>query len=527
MKKSIFIAILSISIMFSSISCSNKTEQKSDNTNKSVTTAATKTEAKDTLNVGNRSEPNSLCPQYSGGNDNARVDTSLYDTLVEWDDSTNTVKPSVATEWEWLDSTHIAMTLRDDVYFSNGEQLTAKDVAFTFEQGSKYSLSNYYSKYDAEATEIVDDQHIVIAFSAPWPSFVNVIASTHYALLSLKSFEDVNEDLSKLSREPVGSGKYTVKEWKQGTSITLERNDNYWNKEALPYFKYIKHTFLSDNATRALSLKSGDIDIAQDLAGSQVNDIDNTDGLTCIKKVQNTINPIAFNYAVPAFQDDNVREAIALVVNRNAFNQTDYGGYSKVAYSILGQGSPYYTECDVPELDVEKAKKLMEESGYNDKNRLKLSLVAPFKDTEGTLLQNMISQIYIDLEVQVTDIATYLGYLFEGDFEIVFSELDNWDPLLILDYIDSRLSYALAKGGSQYNGKNEAELHKLIDQIKVTTDEEVAAKLYAELQQFVLDNNVLIGVQSVARFDAHSKSIEGIVYDVRGWSVLTNVHPVE
>lgn len=525
MKKRMIITMLSVSILLlGTISCSNKSVEKSEEAKSSSTT--TETIAKDTLNVASRGEPNSLCPQYSGGNDNARVDTSLYDTLVVLDDSTNEVLPSVATQWEWIDSTHIELTLRDDVYFSNGDQLTAKDVAFSFEQGSKYSLSNYYSKYDAENTTIVDDQHIIIAFSAPWPSFINVIGSTHYALLSLKSFEDVGEDLSKLARAPVGSGKFTVKEWNQGSSILLERNDNYWNQEDLPYFKYIKHTFLSDNATRVLSLKSGDIDVAQDLAGSQVKDIENTDGLYCYNKVQNTINPIAFNYAVPALQDDNVREAIALVVNRNAFNQTDYGGYSKVAYSILGQGSPYYVESDVPSLNVEKAQELMKESGFNEKNRLKLSLVAPFKDTEGTLLQNMISEIYIDLEVQVTDIATYLGYLFKGEFEIVFSELDNWDPLLILDYVDSRLSYALAKGGSQYDGKNEAELHALIDEIKTTTDDAQAAKLYAQLQQFVIDNNVLIGVQSVARFDAYTDTLTGITYDVRGWPILSNMHPV-
>ena len=84
--------------------------------------------SEETLKVACDGEPTSIFPNYVTNKTSTRVDSCLFDTLVRWNDETKTAEPSLATKWEQIDDLHWQFTLRDDVYFTNGEKLTANDV---------------------------------------------------------------------------------------------------------------------------------------------------------------------------------------------------------------------------------------------------------------------------------------------------------------------------------------------------------------------------------------------------------------
>lgn len=479
----------------------------------------------ETLYVATEGEPNSLCPQYSGGNVNGRVDVQIYDTLVEYDYDTQTSSPSVATEWEWVDDTHLSITLRDDVYFTNGDQLTAEDVLFSMEQGQLGSLSTYYTMIDIENSEIVDDQHLILAFQTPCPQFMDIVGSTHYALLSKQSYEDVGEDISALALAPVGSGKFSLYEWKTGESITLVRNDDYWNQDELPYYKYITFYFISDSASRVASLESGQVQVAFGIDKTSVDEVNNFDGLTTAIVNQSTANSIMFNYANEALQDIRVRTAIAMVVQPEAFMQVVNNGYGDTFPTIFTPSCSLYVDEEMPEYDVEAAKQLMEEAGYGD--GLTLTIAGSEQSQKSSeLLQAQLDQIGITLDIQNYEMASFLDALFTGNFDIIISEADNWNPALALVAVDSRNGYATAIGGSLYQGEGEDELHDLIDAANSEMDETARAEIYAEIQDFLAENVVAIGLYSSCRVEGISDQLTGITYDVRGYPCLSDVRPI-
>lgn len=479
----------------------------------------------ETLYVATEGEPNSLCPLYSGGNVNARVDVELYDTLVYWNDEKKVAEPSVATDWEWVDDTHLSLTLRDDVYFSNGDQLTAKDVAFTFTVGAQYSLSTYYTKLDPENFEIVDDQHIILAFSAPMPNFIDVVGSTHYALLSEKSWQDAGEDLSALAHNPVGSGKYMLQEWKQGESITLVRNDNYWDQDNLPYYKYITYYIITDAASRVIALESGQVQVAYSISSAQVEEVDQYEGLNALVYSQNISNVVCFNYANEALKDLNVRKAVALAINRDAFRQVSNQGYGDLVDTIYTPSTSVYTHIEPEAQDLEQARQLLADAGYG--SGLTLNCVcSPANATSAEVLQAQLAEIGIEVKVEQQEMATFLNSLFTGAFDIVVSSIDNWDYQMSLVPIDSRNDYATAIGGSLYQGEDQQELYDLIDAASHEMDEAARLEDYAAVQQFVADHYVAVGLCSAIRCEGYSESITGITYDVRGWPCLSFVRPV-
>ena len=111
------------------------------------------------------------------------VSTLMYDTLVSWDAENNCAVPNLATDWEWVDDTHFRLDLRDDVYFSDGDQLTAEDVVFSF-QVADYtgSGSSSYSRiFDLDNCVAEGDFTVVLALNSPYPIVADILAADVYS----------------------------------------------------------------------------------------------------------------------------------------------------------------------------------------------------------------------------------------------------------------------------------------------------------------------------------------------------------
>ena len=121
MKKLLSI-ILAVAMIFLMVGCGPKDNQVSE-------TSSEKT-VKDTLTVVLSSEPVNLNPQVINMLNAYIVEFLVYDTLLQKDADGN-ILPNLATSWEMIDDTHVRFKLRDDVYFSNGQQMTAEDVVYT------------------------------------------------------------------------------------------------------------------------------------------------------------------------------------------------------------------------------------------------------------------------------------------------------------------------------------------------------------------------------------------------------------
>lgn len=391
------------------------------------------------LRVAIDGEPDSLFAAYQQNKADNRVNSSMFNYLVEWDDEAKEAKPSVATEWEWIDDTHIRFTLRDDVKFTNGETLVAEDVAESLAYSCQYHAT-YTQMFDPDNFVVEDDTHVVLALSKPYGNLLDILGCDYYTIFDWSAWQaDVDsmgadDALAKWIRDPVGSGPYKLVEWVDGDHLTLERNEDYWDKDNMPYYKQIVYSFIADMPARASALKAGTVDVAYNLASSQIDELKSaTIGLTVNPYNQNVVMPLTFNmHKNPALADENVRKAIMYCIDKAALADAYGNGYEiSGKSSLVAENSPYYAEVETWSQDLDTAKAAIDEAisenGWTADDLTFTTWSISGSDTSQIeLLQYYLSTIGITLNIESADFATVLfEHLFVGDTSITIAENDT------------------------------------------------------------------------------------------------------
>lgn len=547
MKKAVA-SILAVSMMMSLAACGGS-GTSSGETAETASDSGTKTVSVDVnqeavegisedavLRVAIDGEPDSLFAAYQQNKADNRVNSSMFNYLVEWDDEAKEAKPSVATEWEWIDDTHIRFTLRDDVKFTNGELLVAEDVAQSLAYSCEYHAT-YTQMFDPENFVVEDDTHVVLALTKPYSNLLDILGCDYYTIFDWSAWqadcESMGEEdaLSKWIRDPVGSGPYKLVEWIDGDHLTLERNEDYWDKENMPYYKQIVYSFISDMPARASALQSGTVDVAYNLASSQIEELQNASiGLTVNPYNQNVVMPLSFNMKNnPALADENVRKAIMYCIDKEALADAYGNGYEISGKSpLVAENSPYYAEVETFSQDLEIAQEAINtaiaENGWTAEDLTFTTWSVSGSDTSQLeLLQYYLSTIGITLNIESADFATVLfEHLFVGDTTISVAENDTWDINRMLNMLDSRIETSY----DAYVGEYEQELHDLID-AAWNADDENRYEAYKAVQQFAADHYITTALNSCLMTDAWSNTITGMKYDAHSWPNVWAMRPVK
>ena len=531
--KKFFAIVLSVLMVLSLAACSGK-----DNTTESgdKKTDAPKKEWGDTLRVGVDGEPDSLFAAKQQNKSDNRVNSSLFNYLVEWDDEAKAAKPSLATSWEWVgdDYTKIRFTLRDDVYFSNGEKMVGEDVT----ESLRYSCvnhANYTVMFDPDNFVVEDDTHVLITLSQPYPNLIDCLGCDYYTVFDWSAFKaDVDakgqeKAEAEWMRNPIGTGPYILKEWKDGDHITLVRNEKYWDKENMPYFAKIEYYFIGDPAARVSALEAGTIDVSYNLPVKQIAEMESK-GLTVNPYEENVAQPLSINMRNnPALADELVRKAIFYAIDKNALADAYHQGKGSYSKSPLtGQTSPYYYECENFSQDLDVAKAALAEAkaknGWTDKDlTFTLWHIAGTDKSQVELLQFYLGEIGITINIEEADFATVLfEHLFKGDSTIGFGENDLWDTTRMLDLVDNRVPTSW----NAYVGEHEQELYDLIDAAKAASGD-ARKEAYNKVQQFCADHYVVTTVDCVLLPDAWANGLTGMKYDAHCWPNVWAMHPVD
>ena len=478
--------------------------------------------SEETLKVACDGEPTSIFPNYVTNKTSNRVDSCLFDTLVRWNDETKTAEPSLATKWEQIDDLHWQFTLRDDVYFTNGEKLTANDVIASLQASYDYTLNHYTLWLDPAECEVVDDTTVIIGLSRIYNNLPEILGCTYYALFSAKAFEEVGNDETVFAVNPVGSGPYKLESWETGSKLTLVRNDDYWGE--LPYYKYIEFSFISDPVARVNALEAGDVQLAFNIPTAQIEELQGYDNLYVNIYEQNVGVPIWLTMKnTPSLQDENVRKAIFLAIDKELLVQAAYGGYGTASHSsVTGQSSPYYFESETYAQDVETAKQLIADSGWSAEDLTYTTYAVNGGSTAHyEVLKAQLDAIGVTLNIETVDLTVMLEHSWVGEIPIGFAENDNWDVGRMLEFADSRIETSC----NAYVGEGEEELHALIDAAWAASDEE-RYDAYAAVQQWLSDHYVCTNLCDVVMPDAWAANLTGVVYDAHCWPNIYNVRPL-
>ncbi|MCD7868871.1 MAG: ABC transporter substrate-binding protein [Clostridiales bacterium] len=474
---------------------------------------ANTTKSDETLHIALASEPSNLWPAGATSTENEAqiVSSALLDTLVTKDYSTGEVLPNIATEWEWVDDTHCTFTLRDDVINSLGEALTAEDVVYCVNDvWIALDASNDTGRYLVGAT--ADDEYVVtIEFNVAAPDLVEMLSWSNFGIVSEAEVEAAGGIEAATKSPTIGSGKYKFTEWNSGQSITLTRNEDYWNEDYAGYFETIIFTFTNDAAAREMAVESGDVDVAYDMPVIQAATFAESESVQTIMYSFGQNAHLWYNMTEEhATSDALVREAIDLALNFDSLFQVGTAGYGEQALGYFGTDSPYYTEMYTEEeraVDVETAKALLEEAGYGD--GLELTTVG-LQDVTAlyTVIQENLREIGITLTINTVDTAQFVEDAFGGNYDIIMvGEYTAARYPTLFCFLDAEtIASGYVIGGPKTTTD---EIDALITEIIEATDEETAKEAAVELETILKEETIVSNLYSEMKASIISNDLKG------------------
>lgn len=287
MFKKLLMILLSCTVLFTA--CSNDKEQTASKP------------VKEKLIIAQDGEPKSLDVHQGNDGFSLRANKLIYSRLVESDGDMN-ILPGLAESWEQIDDRTMQFKLRKGVKFHNGYEFTAEDVKFSFERMAN-SPRIAFVLPPIEKVEVVDDYTVNIVTKTP---FGPLLAHLSHPALGIVSKKLLTEDEQSFKDHPIGTGSYKFKEWVPGDSLTLEKNEDYFDKKN--GLKYIVFKNIVEASNRTIGLETGEIDISISVSSVDENTIKNNPKLQLITKPSISYSYVGMNTQKTPLNDVRVRK---------------------------------------------------------------------------------------------------------------------------------------------------------------------------------------------------------------------------
>jgi len=361
----------------------------------------------------------------------------IYEPLV----MENPIRPSdkgvpwLATDWKWNDDyTQVDITVRDGVKWSDGQPMTADDVAYTFQLLKDNTALNSNAIPFDQIT--VNGNVVTLTFTAS--QFVNQVKVLSQIVVPKHIWSQQSDPTKWTDENPIGTGPYTLGKV-SGSTFELDVRKDYW--QTLPSVAKLIYTSYSDNDSETTALANGEAEWGFVF-------------IPDIKKLYTGVSPnnkiwfppnlgahgLWLNTTKAPFDDPILRQAMNMVINRDdIFTQGEAGYFYPKIDNITGIPTPAgnsfisdaYKDKTVS-VDVDGAKKLLTDNGYKldgntlkDKNgkavTLTLSDPAGWSDyiTDLTIIADNLSQIGIKATVNQEDQTKWFTDVDTGNFDAV------------------------------------------------------------------------------------------------------------
>lgn len=460
---------------------------------------------KKTFKVGLDADPVSLDihVQLSGGM--LQLSHWCFDPLVRWTQEME-FEPRLATKWERIDELTMRFHLRKGVKFHSGNTFTAKDVKWSFDRMRK-SIDYKGLIEPFEEINIIDDYTVDIKTKKPYPLVLNM--ATYFFAMDSEFYTGTDDSgqpkdaivkigpsyaLNNMS----GTGPFTVSHREQGVKMVFDRFADYWDTKSPGNVNQMILSPIKEDATRVAALLSGDVDFISPVPPQDFNRIDNHKKVKLVTINGGRIITFQVNQERrPEFKDVRVRQAMVYAVNNEGIVKQLMKGTATVAAQQGPEGYAGYKENLKPRFDLEKAKALMKEAGYE--NGFECTMIAPnnryVKDDKiAEAVVQMLAKINIKVNLKTMPKAQYWD---EFDAKVADIQMLGWHSdtedsgnftEFLMMCINTETGYGAYNSGVYCNPR----VDELTIAAQSETDLEKRAELLKEVEQILYDDAAFI-----------------------------------
>ncbi|GAB3798280.1 glutathione ABC transporter substrate-binding protein [Virgibacillus kimchii] len=491
--------------------------------------AAEGTEGGD-LVIAALSDATILDPHISSDVPSGNVQINIYETLTKFDEDLE-LQPLLAESWEAIDDTVWEFKLREDVTFTDGAEFNAEAVKTNLDRLLDEELASPRAiLFNVIDEVVVVDEYTVQMITeypfAPLPSHF-----AHYAS-SMISPEVIQADYDEVeaggdfgtyvNENPVGTGIFTYNNWEPGVEIVLDRNDDYWGEPA----KVDSVTFrvVAEDLTRIADLETGGAHIIDPVMATHVEQLENTEGVHPYLTEGATITYMGFNVEKEPFDDPKVRRAVAMALNKQEMVDGILEGTGEVAVGPVNSTQfGYSDEIDALEYDIEAAKELLAEAGYEDGFETTIWTNDSQERIDiATYTQEGLTEIGVDVEIEVVEWGAYLEATGNGDHEmfILGLSLGTMDA----DYPMHMLFHSENVGSTGNRSFMQSdEFDEMLYEARVEQDEDTRLQMYIEAANWLNEESPMAFLYHPSQIMGYAEGVNGFWADGSGLYQLRDV----
>lgn len=455
---------------------------------------------------------------------------STFQTLLRLPRSGSEPAPDAAEKCGWSDrrNEQFRCTLRKGLTFSNGNEMTVKDVKFSverartidFENGPVSLLSNI------DRVETPSAREIVFQLKSPDATFPQKLATPAAAIVDSRSYP--KDKLTSDGFKVVGSGPYTMETEEQDNRVTkavLTRNPDYKGSVTVQNDK-VEMRFYDDAKTMENALKAGDIDVMnRTLAPDQISGLRNAAGqeVKLLESPGHEIGYLAFNMDDPAVKPKAVRQAMAQLVDRQALAREGYDRTSDALYSLVPSGIPGHQNSFANQYgdpSVEKARTLLKGANISTPVRFTLAYSSDhYGEATARAFKAFQKQLngsgLFDVKLQDVKWAEFRPNAAKGQYPVYGM---GWFP----DFPDPDNFIAPFFGKDNFlrSRYQNAKINDLIPRTRQTSQRDSAAKLFQQAQDIVADEVPVLPLWQGKQYVAARTRITGAEWVLNAASEL-------
>lgn len=516
-KSKVIVAVLGISFLLASCGQEDNgnNDKQTGSRDASSNPAVSEKEYKDTINIAMTAQPPTLDASLTASNASNNIAGNIFEQLFTMN-ADYVPTPELAESVEISeDGLTYTFTLRQGVQFHNGTEMTADDVVASMNRWlavsdrAKTLLPNsYFEKVDDYTVKYTVEQAT---------SDVMIILSARTLFPAIMPKDIVENAPVEGLTEYVGTGPYTLEEWKQDQYIYLKKYDGYQAVEA-PASAYsgkkeaatpnIYYYFVPDHATRIAGIKTGEYDIAESIPLENYEELSTVENVIMHSKSSGSLNAF-FNTKTGVLSDIKMRQAVLAAMDCNEIMMASYAdpahytldaGYMNINQPqwAVKTGSEYYNQAN-----LDKAKELLQEAGYNGETVTLLTTKDYQEMYSATIvLQEQLRQAGINAEVQSFDFPTFMD---------TKSDNSKWDIFITSNSYNIIPPQILAVNPG-WAGFDEPQVAEFLAAIRGASSDEEAQKEWADLQQFMYEFGSSTAIGHYNSSMATTDKVEGFIY---------------
>jgi peptide/nickel transport system substrate-binding protein len=467
-----------------------------------------------TLKMAWASSPRTIDPALTIQGDEYMITQNIYDNLTRVDEKLQ-VQPMLATRWSADPQARVwTFTLRQGVKFHHGRELKASDVVFTFERilDPKTASPGRTALGPIEKVEAVDDYTVRFRMSAPYADLPVNLGVTFGRIVPA-------DRLDKIVSEPSGTGPFRVTEFKPGERTRMVKSADYWDKPR-PYLDELWQVNMPQPATQVASLSGGDIQMMFEVPVAFIGSLERAPGVSVVSVKSTSFQPVVLATDHKPFDDNRVRMAMKLLLDREAIIKALWQGRGTVGNDHpVPDINPFYAGRAQRTPDVSRAKALLAEAGHpqgfsaeiwTSNERVGLQELA-------VAVQQMAAPAGVKLEVKTVPWSVFNSTVYKKRALYV----NNWFGRATID--ETVYPYFHSSGSWNEGRYANPKLDKLLDDGRSSTEAGKRKELYAEVQRVISDEGHYAVTYFTQYVSAMRSSVKGYTLHPLRWCDFRNV----